>query len=849
MIRKIRRLLKTLWHFLTSPRYRLVRKSGLFDPAFYLEQYPDVAAAGVDPLHHYLTKGFTYLRPPGPLFDRNYYLHQVPDLDETVANPLVHYLTCGRYTGLRPNLLVDPDYYALHNPEILSSGLNPIAHFLENGRKNKHICSPSPYFDPLFYCRKYPDAARSANDPIAAYTHFLRLGVAERRQPGVFFDTAWYLDKTPVLHERNIDPLNHYFLFGIREKKSPSPLFDPEYYANSCAVKEGEDPFAHYLRHEPAENRRPCGWFDPAFYRQKYLAAGSERVSPLKHYLQQGLHEKLYPNGDVAELGEKPLISVVVPVYNVAPAHLNNCIRSVLYQSYPHWELCLADDCSTNAEIRPLLKQWEESDSRIKVVFLPENGGIAAATNAAAAVALGSYLAFLDNDDELGPDALFSFARAIGNQGGDLLYSDEDLIGADGSRFSVFRKPGFNRELLLCHNYITHCVVAKKSLYEKVGGCASELNGAQDLDLFLKLSEEAGRIIHIPEILYHWRASATSTSINHSQKEYADEAGRKSVASGLARRGIAATVHCTELKFFYRAQRSLAGGLSVTVLVHWRKPIGDIEPWLARLTGTAGYEIMQLVIAIDAALSPDLTETVRRAGAGAGIDTVCIAIPGDIGSAAVYNRAVDSIRGEFVALADCFLEWTGDGWLAALLEYGRQEGIGVVGGKTDLPADHPQVTPIPDCSLDSPTYYARFLTSCSVLMNGLHCPQEVRSVGSELCLLRTALLKEAGGFNSGDFPFLFFIHDFCFRLHRQQKIHIYTPYSSSTLAASPGIRHGRERQALQLEKSRFQKQWLDLLDQGDPFYNPGLLVDRHLSTETLRSWLTGCPAPLPHTST
>ncbi|EKD35767.1 MAG: glycosyl transferase family 2, partial [uncultured bacterium] len=568
-------------------------------------------------MNHYLTIGDAYFRTPGPLFDRNYYLHQVPDLDETLDNPLVHYLSSGRYMGLRPNLLVDPDYYSLTHPEVASSKLDPISHFFKKSRKNKYNRSPSPYFDPQFYCRKYPDAARYSDDPIGAYTHFLRVGISDKRQPSVFFDPAWYLDKTPILHAQGLDPINHYFMFGIHEKKSPCPLFDPIFYLETYKMREGEDPFAHYLRNEQAEDRRPCSWFDPFFYRQKYLAAGPEQVSPLKHYLQQGLRDKLYPNRNVAELGEKPLISVVVPVYNVSPAQLNNCIRSVLYQSYPHWELCLADDCSTHAEIRPLLEQWRESDSRIKVIFLPENGGISAATNAAAAVAGGSYLAFLDNDDELGPDALFSFARAIGSQGADLLYSDEDLIGADGTRFSVFRKPGFNRELLLCHNYITHCVVAKKSLYEKVGGCASELNGAQDLDLFLKLSEQAGRIIHIPEILYHWRASETSTSINHSQKGYADEAGRKSVASSLARRGIAATVNCTELKYFYRARRSLAGGLSVTVLVHWRRPIGDLNPWLARLIGTAGYDIMQLVIAVDDAVdSPDPVATVRRAGAG-----------------------------------------------------------------------------------------------------------------------------------------------------------------------------------------------------------------------------------------
>lgn len=822
----------------------MLDKSGLFDRAFYLANNPDVASSGADPLVHYLTKGFAELRQPGPLFDAGFYRQQVASLAEKGENPLLHFLCQGRYQGLTAHPLFDVEYYTRQNPGIDFTVQDPLSHFLQEGGKP---CSPSPYFDPAFYCSRYPDAAGYADDPLSAYKHYLSVGQKQNRQPGIYFDTGWYLDRTPVLHERGLDPISHYYLFGIREKKSPSPLFDPEYYALTCEVKKDEDPLAHYLRHESSADLRPCCRFDPVFYRQQYLAGGTGPESPLKHYLLQGIHEKLYPNRDVADLGEKPLISVIVPVYNVAPAHLNNCIRSVLYQSYPHWELCLADDCSTDPGIRPLLERWAEFDRRIKVVFLPENGGISAATNAAAAVAEGSYLAFLDNDDELDLDALFSFARAIGRSAGDLLYSDEDLIGADGTRFSVFRKPGFNRELLLCHNYITHCVVASKSLYESVGGCAGELNGAQDLDLFLKLSERAERIVHLPEILYHWRASETSTSINHSQKTYADEAGRKSVANALARRGIAATVDHTELKFYYRTRRDLQSGLSVTLLIHWQRPIGDIDGWLARLIGTADYEIMQLVVAVD---SRELVEPVRLAGLKAGIDTVCFAVSGAFSPASAYNEATASIRGDFIAIADSLLESTCDGWLAALLEYGGQDEIGMVGGRSDQPADQPQVTPIPDCSLASPAYYARFLTSCSVLMNGLHCPQEVRSVGGELCLIRTALLRESGGFDHNDFPLLFFIHDLCFRLHQQGKIHIYTPYCMSTRHAAPGMDSDhREQPALQLEKIRFQNRWFNLLNQGDPFYNAGLLDDRQLSVDQFRSWLSGIPVPSTLTST
>ncbi len=764
----------------------------------------------MDPLVHYVSNGLAEGRLPGPLFDGECRKPIQTAKNHSVAD------------RLRPSLFDDPLLRILQ----------------ENGRFDLN----SPYFDPEFYCGRYPDAAPHVHDPVLAYRHFFLVGLAERRQPSAFFDTAYYLDKTPILYEQGRDPLSHYLVFGIEEGKSPSPLFDPRYYCKTCDTGSEKDPFAHYLRHEPDSDNRPCAWFDPVFYRERYLATVDRRDSPLKHYLQQGVGAKAYPNREVAELAAKPLISVVVPVYNVAPAYLNSCIRSVLYQSYPHWELCLADDCSTDPEVRPLLEQWSGTDRRIKITLLSENVGISAATNTAAALATGEYLAFLDNDDELAPEALFTFVRAIA-EGADLLYSDEDLIGADGTRFSVFRKPGFNRELLLCHNYVTHCVVAQKVLFDRVGGCAGEMNGAQDHDLFLKLAEHARKITHIPEILYHWRASESSTSINHSQKGYADEAGRKSVAGAFDRRGIAGKVEFTDLKFFYRARRVLPPNPSVSVLVHFRRSFDEFEPWLTRLLSTAGVEVGQLVIAGE---SRELLEAANKAGTAAGTEIECLMVPPDIGPAAAYNEAIATLRGEFVVLADCFLDAPCDGWLAALLEYAAQEDVGFVGGKVDYPSDLIEVTPIPDCTVTSPSYYARFVANCSILMNGLQCSQEVRSMTGEICLIRTDLLREAGCFRAADFPLLFFVQDLAFRLHLQGRTHIYTPCCAWTMTAA---RQDDPESRLVLEKERFQRQWSMLLSQGDPFYNTGLLVDRELSLPAFQAWLVGPYANSTHFST
>ncbi len=826
---------------MTSPSYRLLQRSGLFDPGYYLENNHDVATLGLDPLAHYLFKGFTEPRKYVPLFDVRYYLHQNPEFAETKENPLLHFLTDGRFQGLRPNPFYDLEYYTIKHPDFDISREDLLTHFLREGLKDGGPTSPSPYFDPSFYCRAYPDAAQFMASPPLAYKHFLTVGLVEKRRPSIFFDAEWYLDKTPILREHGFDAFYHYLYLqiGTREKKSPSPLFDPAFYAKTYGIADCDDLFAHYLNHAAQEDRQPCSWFDPVFYRQTYLR-GQKEASPLQHFLENGLREGRYPNRQIYSLATKPVISVLVPVYNVEIAHLNTCIRSVVYQSYPHWELCLADDCSTDQEIRPLLESWASSDPRIKVVFLSENSGISAATNAAADLATGSYLAFLDNDDELAPEALQTFAERINSDPADLYYSDEDLIGADGRQFSIFRKPGFNSELLLCHNYVTHCVVTKKALYEKVGGCAGEFDGAQDLDLFLKLSEQAGAIVHIPQILYHWRAAQTSTSINHDEKHYADEAGRKSVAHALARRGINGEALFTDWKFFYRAKRFIIPDAAVTLVINWERLEDDIVTWLNRLVTTAGYKIMQLIIVMKKQPSPALFDPFSSA---AGIDIICRLMPDNLGPTEKFHSIVADIKGDLVAFVSGDLDLASDSWLSALVEYGQSPEVGMVVGQIEYPDEYcDAVTPIPDCNITSPLYYARFLTDCSVLMNGRHCPQEVVTISGDLFLIRRDLLNVKDGLDPAHFPFLFAFADFSLGLHQHGKKNISTPYCRATVTAE-GMTRRRQWSpaALHAEKSRFQNKWYNVLYRGDPFYSRGIISDKGQSEDEFQTWLAGPP--------
>lgn len=245
----------------------------------------------------------------------------------------------------------------------------------------------------------------------------------------------------------------------------------------------------------------------------------------------------------IASFSYKPLISVVTPVYNVDEVWLRKCIESMQHQWYDNWELCLADDHSSSEHVRPLLEELASTDSRIKIIFREENGRIAKATNSAIDLASGDYIGFMDNDDELAPQALFAVVRALNeNPEVDFLYSDEDKIDERGTRFDPFFKPDWSPHLLLGHNYITHFVVVSRPLLNKVGMLRSEYDGSQDYDFVLRATEQARVVCHIPQMLYHWRTLASSVAGDPRSKMYAYEAGRKAIEAALERRHIAGTV-------------------------------------------------------------------------------------------------------------------------------------------------------------------------------------------------------------------------------------------------------------------------------------------------------------------
>ena len=580
-------------------------------------------------------------------------------------------------------------------------------------------------------------------------------------------------------------------------------------------------------------NRRTYSWTPRAWHE---CGVELTRAESLTHYVTQGAFDGVYCHPRVAALSNTPLISILVPVYNPDLGVLRNCIRSVLYQAYPHWELCLADDCSTDPDVRPLLEEWAGKDSRIKVTFLSENGGIARATNEAEKLASGEYIGFLDNDDELTVDCLLEVVEVINNQKADLVYSDEDLIGDDGSTLSVFRKPGFNLGLLFSHNYITHFVTVKRSLFKEVGGLDSACDGAQDYDLMLKLSEVCNNIVHIPKILYHWRASESSTSINHGQKDYANEAGRLALDAAVSRRGLPYKVDKTELNFFYHLTLLCSPVAGVTVLV-WAVGIDRCRPeFLTHLGKECDGAEVEYVVATD----EKSCEMVSSHIEGSGLTACTVVSVGDNETRAdVMDRFIRASDSEFIVFLDGSSQKLSEKWLTELYSSLCRPDVALACGRTTYNGGDGESYLVPDITNERAVYLQEFLTSGSRHMAGLHCPQDVSYGRWDIAMLRKEDYEAVGGFRFTEFPDLFAMADLSIRLGAHGKIITYTPFAAQDKEVRAVPASTREDDVMERleEKRRFQNVLQKQEDMVDPFYNQGILTDNEIDDASFRKWL------------
>jgi O-antigen biosynthesis protein len=387
-----------------------------------------------------------------------------------------------------------------------------------------------------------------------------------------------------------------------------------------------------------------------------------------------------------AALVHKPVISVVMPVYETPQRYLRAALDSVVEQLYPHWELCVADDASRDPAVRETLQEYAARDPRVKLVLRERNGHIAEASNSALALATGELVALLDHDDVLAPDALFQVALlANEHPGAGFIYSDEDKIDDLGRRSEPYFKPEWSPDSLLARMYVGHLAVFRRALVEAVGGFRPGFEGSQDYDLVLRVTERTNEIHHIPRVLYHWRIHPESTSAETGSKAYAYEAGRRAIEEAIARRGEPGRVEQLPEPGSYVVRYAIKERGKVSLIVPTRDHGEDVERALSSIFANASsYENFEVLLIDNGSRDPrSLATFARWAAAEPRVHVVRYDAPFNF--ARINNFGAAQTGGTYLLFLNNDTEVRTPDWMEAMVEQAQRPSIGAVGAKLLYP--------------------------------------------------------------------------------------------------------------------------------------------------------------------
>ncbi len=529
----------------------------------------------------------------------------------------------------------------------------------------------------------------------------------------------------------------------------------------------------------------------------------------------------------VARLDHQPLMSVLMPVYNPPPGFLRAAIESVRSQLYTNWELCIADDCSPDPAVGEILAEYEASDSRIKVTRRETNGHISAASNTSLAMAEGEWVSCLDHDDVLADHALaLAVLAAAQHPGAGVIYSDEDKLDDAGERQSPYFKPDYDPLLLIGQNYLSHLCLFRRDLVTEVGGYREGYEGSQDWDLTLRVCEllSTEQVVHIPHVLYHWRAHVGSTASVLSAKQYAVGAGRRAVMDHLVRTGRSGDLTPARIgrSGYNRVSWSCPDpGPLVSIIVPTRDGTllaRCIDSVLALTT----YRNFEVVIVDNSSRTLPTLEFLRSND-----DRVTVIRDEQpFNYSAVNNAAVRRTSGEVVCLLNDDTEVISENWLTEMVGHVLQPGVGAVGAKLYYEDGRIQhggvVLGIHGVAAHS---YRLFDRLSSGYFGRLQLAQHISAVTAACMVVRREAWDEVGGLDEQNLPIAFNDVDFCLRLRQAGWGVVWSPYAElyhyeSISRGSDFV--GPRAAEFAREVDFMEKRWTPQVLRNDPYYNPNL---------------------------
>ncbi len=531
----------------------------------------------------------------------------------------------------------------------------------------------------------------------------------------------------------------------------------------------------------------------------------------------------------IDNLQNKPLISIIITTHNSNPRRLTETIESVRKQIYPHWELCIADEASTDNTTRSILENYEKEDKRIKVVYRSQNGHVSAASNSALEIANGEWIAFLDHDDLLSEHALFWIVDSLQiKPDTQLIYSDEDKIDLNNKRFAPYFKCDWNKELFYSQNFISYLSVYRANLLKKIGGFRVGFEGSQDYDLALRCIEciSPSQIHHTPRILYHRRVHEAGTALPADMEHYAILAGEKALNEHFQRQKISARVEFTG--HGYRVYYSLPDNPPlITLIIPTRNGLQLIRQCIESILKKTKYQNYEILI-IDNN-SDDIATLQYLHGLNSETRIRIIKDDRPFNFSALNNTAVKLARGEFIGLLNNDLEVISPEWLSEMISIALQPQIGAVGAKLWYPNEtlqHGGV--ILGLGGVAGHLHKNMLRNEYGYFNRAMLTQSLSAVTAACLVIRKSIYEEVGGLDEQNLQVAFNDVDFCLRVRETGYTNIWTPYAElyHHESATRGYENTPEKQMRFTKEVQYMKQrWGDLLF-NDPAYNPNLTLER-----------------------
>ncbi len=546
-----------------------------------------------------------------------------------------------------------------------------------------------------------------------------------------------------------------------------------------------------------------------------------------KHSLSEEQLQHIRRN--IADFSYRPVISILMPVYNVDQIWLEKAIDSVRSQLYPNWELCIVDDASPKPHIRKTLEKYAKKDKRIRVTCFAKNQGMSIAYNEALRSATGEFAGTLDHDDELTRDALYENVRLLNqNPHLDMIYSDEDKLDMQGKRCEPFFKPDYSPDLLLSMNYVCHFTIFRRDMLNAIGGFRAGYDGSQDYDLILRFTEKTSpeKIAHISKILYHWRKIPGSAAATTDAKNYAYVSAKKALQDYLERNEISGEVLDGHFTGSYRVRRNIVHAEKVSIIIPFRDQVQLLRNCMESIRNKTDYPNYEILLVNNQSREPSTIEYLEQIQQSDNIRVIDYDREFDFSD--MNNFAVTKADGRYILMLNNDTEVISSEWLTAMVEQAQRKEVGAVGAKLLYPDNTIQHAGVVMGLGIASHAFKHF----PVLDNGYFGLASVIrnccAVTAACLLMRKEVFEELGGLDKDNLKIAYSDVDLCLKAVQKGYRAVYTP--CALLYHHESVSRGDDNEEMLKEKNpekyqrvinerRFmQEKWRDYIE-NDPYYN------------------------------